>query len=612
MSNAAKPPPAFHGEIQAQLTALLYRNARTGQTVNILVATALAILSYLERPQPLLFAWWILICILSFGRWMMAKRYAYLLPATYEAHAWRTRYVFSIAASSVLWLSGVALLMWSGSDNLRFMVGMSLAGMVAGAVPVLSPVYMAFRLYATTILLGVALLSFSYATEPVHWIFGILTLVFLWATLRSAKLFNETLESSIRLGLEKSHLAMDLEQARQAAEAASYAKSRFLATMSHEIRTPMNGILGMAQLLMQPGLKAAEREDYARTILTSGQTLQTLLNDILDFSKIEAGKLALESGAFEPQQVIHETALLFAEMAAQKGLRLDAISHDLPRHRYLGDSHRLRQMLSNLVSNALKFTERGQIQIEVRETGGNEHEAVLEFSVTDTGIGIPADKRDILFLPFSQADDSTTREYGGTGLGLSIVRSLAEMMGGTVGVESQVGEGSRFWFSIRAGLVAAGEDTRHEQRATAKPASPPESSSLLSGRVLVAEDNPVNRKVITALLNKLGLTVFIAEDGSQCLDAVMHGDRIDLILMDVQMPVLDGLAATARIRAWEQENQRPALPIVALTADAFEEDRQRCLAAGMNGFLPKPVAVADLRAVLHQWLGPGSAGPNAN
>jgi len=190
MPNVASPPPAFHEEIQAQLTALLYRNARTGQTVNVLVATALAILGYLERPQPLLVAWWALMCMLSLGRWMMAKRYAYLLPAADEAHAWRTRYVLSTAVSSALWLSGAALLMWNGSDNLRFMVGMSLAGMVAGAVPVLAPVHMAFRLYATTILLGVALLSFSYATEPVHWIFGILTLVFLWVNVAQRQTYS--------------------------------------------------------------------------------------------------------------------------------------------------------------------------------------------------------------------------------------------------------------------------------------------------------------------------------------------------------------------------------------------------------------------------------------
>jgi signal transduction histidine kinase len=540
------------------------------------------------------------MCLLSIGRYILSQRYHALNPGLDAADRWRRFFLASILVTGMLWLVGAGLLMWNGPDTTRFMVGLALAGMVAGAVPILAPDKLAFRLYAVPILFGVALLNFGYASATVHWVFGILTLVFLGGVLRSSALFNETLEASIRLGLEKSNLVADVEHARKAAEAASQAKSRFLATMSHEIRTPMNGILGMSQLLLQPGVNDDRRIDFARTILTSGQTLLTLLNDILDFSKIEAGRIDLDESAFEPQQVIHETSLLFTEMAARKQLHLVTTCDGLSAHRYLGDSHRLRQMLSNLVSNALKFTERGQIRIEAKEIERDGQRATLEFAVTDTGIGIPADKLHLLFQPFSQADSSTTREYGGTGLGLSIVRSLAELMGGNIGVDSKVGLGSRFWFRIHAGLVDATKDTRHEPRAHSSSGKSPLGS--LTGHVLVAEDNPINQKVVTALLGKLGLKVTLVADGVECLESLQRDPSIDLVLMDLQMPNLDGYAATARLRANEAASGRH-LPIVALTANAFEEDRRRCLAAGMDDYMAKPVELPKLQALLERWLG---------
>ena len=382
------------------------------------------------------------------------------------------------------------------------------------------------------------------------------------------------------------------------AQAANLAKSRFLATMSHEIRTPMNGILGMAQLLLMPDIKEAGRTDYANTILTSGQSLLALLNDILDLSRIESGKLQLDSTEFTPLALIQDTQALFAGSAKTKNLTFESHWPGLQGQRYRADAHRISQMLANLVGNAIKFTLEGHIRVEGTEIERSGDHAVLEFSVSDTGLGIAADKLKLLFLPFSQTDNSTTRQFGGSGLGLSIVSSLAKMLGGYVGVDSTPGQGSRFWFRIRTELCS-GQDIA-SQIPLATIASP--KTMRLSGRVLVAEDNRVNALVIKALLGKLGLDVTMVDDGQQALDAITQGSTPDMVLMDLQMPEMDGLTATRQIRQWEMRRAQPRVPIIALTADAFEEDRQNCLAAGMDDFLSKPIALDALVKALRPWL----------
>jgi two-component system sensor histidine kinase/response regulator len=583
---------------------LFHRNTPVSQAMTLFTAglTTLVLWPITERFH--LLAWLTLVIVAACARLVLGWRFARLdrAGAAIGVVAWERWTRFSALLSGAIWGGGGVWLYPMADANRETFLCLILLGMCSGAMPLQAPVRGAFSLFAGAVLMPMSIL-FVLKGGMIYLVLAATALLQLYALVVSAERYRLNIADSQRLRFENETLVKGLTASRETAlaakreaDSANRAKSEFLANMSHEIRTPMNAILGLTHL----GLDATpeKQREYLAKINGSAELLLNILNDILDFSKIEAGKISLENVDFDLHEVMDRLSSAVGAQAREKHLDfIIQIAPETPRF-LRGDPLRLGQIFMNLANNAVKFTGRGSVTVNVTALAQGSDKVMLRYSVSDTGIGLTPEQRERLFGAFSQADASTTRKFGGTGLGLAISKRLAELMGGEISVESEYGKGSKFHFSAPFSQGEACPDATPSEVNTRRTVTESERARWRGARILVAEDNPLNQQVIQEFLAKVGLDVVIAENGLEAVETAWR-QSFDMVLMDIQMPVMDGLQATRKLR---EIPRFAGTPIIALTANVFRADIERCIAAGMNDHVSKPIKVDELFSKLGKWL----------